>query len=98
MSTPHDETRDTTGTFVPETDVIGRIATPGRVAVACVPIVLMTITPLLPFATTPTTWFGMPAVLVWVAALVVLTVRILQVIDRRINHQATRALQKGAVR
>jgi hypothetical protein len=58
----------------------------------------MTVTPLLPFATTPTTWFGMPAVLVWVAALVILTVGILQVIDRRINRQATRALQKGAVR
>ena len=101
MSTPapHDhETDDTSGTFVPETDVIGRIATPGRVAAACVPIVLMTITPLLPFATTPTTWFGVPAVLVWVAALVVWTVATLQVVDRRINYQATRAVGNGDVR
>jgi hypothetical protein len=47
----------------------------------------MTITPLLPFATTPTTWFGVPAVLVWIAALVVLTVLALQVVDRSINRQ-----------
>ena len=83
--------------FVPETDVIGRVATPARVIASCVPIVLMTITPLLPFATTPTTWFGVPAVLVWIAALVVLTVATLQVVDRTIQHQAVRAQQKGAV-
>jgi hypothetical protein len=74
-----------------QTEAVGRVATPGRVAAACVPIVLMTITPLLPFATTPTTWFGVPAVLVWVAALVGLTVATLQVIDCRINRRTAPA-------
>jgi len=83
--------------FVPETDVIGRVATPARVIASCVPIVLMTITPLLPFASTPTTWFGVPAVLVWIAALVVLTVATLQIIDLSINRQAVRARQEGEV-
>jgi hypothetical protein len=77
-----------------ETDAVGRVATPGRVAAACVPIVLMTITPLLPFATTPTTWFGVSAVLVWIAALVVLTVATLQVVDRRINRRPAPVLEE----
>jgi hypothetical protein len=81
-----------------QTDAVGRDATPRRVAAACVPIVLMTITPLLPFATTPTTWFGVPAVLVWVAALVVLTVATLQVVDRRINRQTAPAPEEDQSR
>jgi len=81
-----------------ETHAVGRVATPGRVAAACVPIVLMTITPLLPFATTPTTWFGVPAVLVWVAALVVLTVSTLQVVDRRINRRTAAAPEEDEAR
>lgn len=85
---------DPLDSFVPETDVIGRIATPARVAVACIPILLMTVTPLLPFAITPTLWFNVPAVMVWIAALLVLTVLILQVIDRGINRQAAQA-RKG---
>lgn len=77
--------------FVPEADRIGRIATPARVAAACVPILLMVLTPLLPFATTPTLWFGLPAVLVWVAGTVVLSVAVLQVIDRGIARQSAAA-------
>jgi hypothetical protein len=67
--------------------VTGRIATPARVAVACIPIVLMLVTPLLPFAQNPTLWFGMPAVLVWMALNVVLTVVLLNVIDAGIRRQ-----------
>jgi hypothetical protein len=67
---------------------IGPIATPRRVAAACVPILGMTITPLLPFAITPTLWFGVPAVMVWMAGMVVLTVGILQLVDRGILRQA----------
>ena len=80
-----------------QTEAVGRVATPGRVAATWVPIVLMTITPLLPFATTPTTWFGVPAVLVWVAALVVLTVATLQVVDRRINRQTAPGARGGSI-
>lgn len=65
-----------------------RVATPRRVAVAVVPIIAMLITPFLPFAQHPTLWFGMPAVLVWMAIIVVVTVVILNVVDRSIARQA----------
>ena len=74
---------------------IGPVSTPGRVAVACLPILGMTITPLLPFAVTPTLWFGIPAVMVWMAAMVVLTVVILQFVDHGINRQAEQARAQG---
>lgn len=74
---------------------IGPVSTPARVAVACLPILGMTITPLLPFAVTPTLWFGIPAVMVWMAAMVVLTVVILQFVDRGINRQAAQARARG---
>lgn len=76
---------------VPETDVIGRIATPGRLALAGLPCVGLVVTPLLPFATTPTLWWGLPAVMVWIAMMIVLTVAVLHVIDRGISKQAARA-------
>lgn len=80
--------------------VTGRIATPGRVAVACIPVVLILITPFLPFASTPTLWFGVPAVLVWMAFCVVLTVALLNAIDAGIRrqvaeHEETTALSGG---
>ncbi|MFT4126249.1 MAG: hypothetical protein QM662_08470 [Gordonia sp. (in: high G+C Gram-positive bacteria)] len=74
-----------------ETEQIGRIATPGRVAFTMVPIVLMVLTPLLPFAQNPTRWFGLPAVLVWAAVLVIASVATLQVVDRLIARQAAAA-------
>jgi hypothetical protein len=77
---------------------IGPIATPRRVAVACLPILGMTLIPLLPFAITPTLWFGIPAVMVWMAAMVVLTVVILQLIDRGITRQAAAAHADVAAR
>ena len=67
--------------------VTGRIATPGRVVLACFPGLLMVITPLFPFAQNPTLWFGLPAVLVWMAFNVVLTVVLLNVIDAGIRRQ-----------
>ena len=67
--------------------VTGRIATPGRVVLACIPVVLILVTPFLPFAVTPTLWFGVPAVLVWMAFTVVLTVVLLNVIDLGIRRQ-----------
>ncbi|OPX09843.1 hypothetical protein [Mycobacterium sp. AT1] len=86
-------------TPVPQGDSTGRrVATPGRVTAACVPIVLMTVTPLLPFATTPTMWFGIPAVLFWIAGLVVATVATLQVIDRGINRETAAAAIEGDAR
>ena len=82
---------------VPETDVIGRIATPGRLALAGLPCLGLVATPLLPFATTPTLWFGLPAVLVWMAMMIVLTVVVLHVIDLGISRQAARAHRAGGV-
>jgi hypothetical protein len=80
------------GNFAPDTPtsvirVTGRIATPGRVVVACIPIVLILATPFLPFAITPTLWFGLPAVLVWMAFAVILTVVLLNLIDLGIRRQ-----------
>jgi len=80
---------------VPETDVIGRIATPQRLALAGLPCLGLVATPLLPFATSPTLWFGLPAVLVWMALMILLTVAVLQVIDRGIGKQAARVRREG---
>jgi hypothetical protein len=82
------------GNPVPDTPtsvirVTGRIATPGRVVIACIPIVLILATPFLPFAITPTLWFGVPAVLVWMAFTVILTVVLLNVIDIGIRRQVS---------
>jgi|GEM_PF-5588704 len=67
--------------------VTQRIATPSRIAFACIPIVAMLITPFLPFAVEPTLWLGIPAVMWWMAAIVIATVVILNVIDRSIRRQ-----------
>ncbi len=84
---------------VAETDIIGPIATPRRLALCAVPTLLMLATPLMPFATTPTLWFGVPAVMVWMAALVVMTVVVLQIVDRGITRQAAAAhRRRGGVR
>lgn len=58
-----------------------RLASPWRVALAMIPVAGFLATPFLPFAHTPTLWFGWPAVLVWTTLLVVLTVAILQFIE-----------------
>jgi hypothetical protein len=59
-----------------------RLASPQRVAMAMVPVIGFLITPFLPFAQEPTLWFGWPAVLVWTAFLVLLTVATLHVIEQ----------------
>lgn len=76
----------------------GPIATPARVLAACLPILGIVVTPLLPFATEPTLWFGLPAVMVWMAAMVVLTVVILQIVDRGIERQTRAAASAAASR
>ena len=58
--------------------------TPGRAVAGAVPIILITLTPFFPFASTPTRWFGLPAVLVWVFRLVLLTLLVLQLVDRAV--------------
>ncbi|MGO4680369.1 hypothetical protein [Microbacterium sp. 2MCAF23] len=85
-------TPSTSGAETPDTPtgairVTGRIATPARVAVAGIPVLLILITPFLPFAVTPTLWWGVPAVLVWMAFNVVLTVALLNVVDAGIRRQ-----------
>ena len=82
----------------PNLERIGPVATLRRVAVACVPILGMTVTPVLPFAITPTLWFGIPAVMVWMALMVLLTLVILQLVDRGINRQAAAAKAESAAR
>jgi hypothetical protein len=57
------------------------LASPKRLAIAMVPVAGIFATPFLPFATTPTLWFGFPAVLVWFALLVLLTVLALQIVE-----------------
>ncbi|GAA3702363.1 hypothetical protein GCM10023081_43470 [Arthrobacter ginkgonis] len=58
-----------------------RLATPGRLALAALPIIGFFATPWLPFAREATLWFGFPAVMVWFGLMVLLTVAVLQVID-----------------
>ncbi|MDQ4213611.1 hypothetical protein [Microbacterium capsulatum] len=84
---PSDSGAQTPDTSTSAIRVTGRIATPARVAVACIPVLLILITPFLPFSTSPTLWLGMPAVIVWMAFTVVLTVVLLNVVDRGISRQ-----------
>lgn len=75
--------------FVAEDDRSPRIATPRRIACACIPITGIITTPLYPFAITPTLWLGIPAVMVWMASMVVLTVVILNLIDIGVRRQTS---------
>ncbi|WP_436326907.1 hypothetical protein [Brevibacterium sp. FAM 27836] len=58
-----------------------------EVIVAGVPVLLIIFTPLLPFANEPSLILGIPTMIVWMAALVVAIVVILQLIDRRITRR-----------
>ncbi|MBC9944708.1 hypothetical protein ICL81_09330 [Leucobacter sp. cx-328] len=58
-----------------------RLFTPGRLAIVCVPALGFFVIPFLPFAQEPTLWFGLPAVLVWAALMVILSVVALQIVD-----------------
>lgn len=58
-----------------------RLFTPGRFCIVSLPAFGFLAIPFLPFATTPTLWLGVPAVLVWSAAMVVFSVVALQIVD-----------------
>ncbi|RGE22742.1 hypothetical protein [Leucobacter sp. wl10] len=58
-----------------------RLLTPGRAAIIGIPMIGFFSTPFWPFAQDPTLWFGLPAVLVWITILVVLTVASIQIVE-----------------
>lgn len=58
------------------------LASPKRLTIAFVPLAGILATPLLPFISTPTFWFGLPAAIVWMAGMVILTVVALQIVER----------------
>jgi hypothetical protein len=58
------------------------LASPKRLAIAAVPVLGIVLTPLFPFVSTPTFWLGLPAAIVWMAAMVVLAVVALQIVER----------------
>lgn len=58
-----------------------------QVIVACIPVLLIIFTPWLPFANEPSLILGIPTMIVWMAALVVAIVVILQIIDRQISRR-----------
>lgn len=58
------------------------LASPKRLAIAAVPVLGIVLTPLLPFISRPTFWFGLPSAVLWMAAMVVLTVVALQIVER----------------
>ena len=57
------------------------LATPGRMALPAIPSIGMIITPFFPFSVTPTLWFGMPAPIVWVLAMILLLVIALRLVE-----------------
>ncbi|KHL03918.1 hypothetical protein [Sinomonas humi] len=70
-------------TVVPKNPARGAVlASPGRMALPAIPSVGMLITPFLPFASHPTIWAGIPAPLVWVGLMIVLTVVALRLVER----------------
>ncbi|RBP64915.1 hypothetical protein DFO66_10521 [Brevibacterium sanguinis] len=62
-----------------------RTVTATQVIIACIPALLIIFTPVFPFANEPGLILGVPTVIVWMAALVVAIVAILQIIDRQIT-------------
>ncbi|WP_416444005.1 hypothetical protein AB3K78_13390 [Leucobacter sp. HNU] len=60
-----------------------RLFTPGRAAIVAVPILGFLATPFLPFVTTPTLLAGIPAALLWTAAMSVLSAAALHLVEAR---------------
>lgn len=58
-----------------------RLFTPGRLAIVAVPALGFFAIPFLPFAQRPELWFGLPAVLIWSALMVLLSVAALQIVE-----------------
>lgn len=57
------------------------LATPRRIALPALPSLAMLVTPFLPFTTSPTLWFGVPAPIVWVMVMIVLLVVALRIVE-----------------
>lgn len=68
------------------------LASPKRLAIALTPVVGIVITPFLPFVSSPTFVFGLPAAVVWMAAMVVGTVLALQLVERSYQREGGAAL------
>jgi hypothetical protein len=58
------------------------LASPKRLTIALTPVAGIMVTPFLPFVATPTFWFGLPAALIWMGAMVLGTVAALQIVER----------------
>ncbi|MFJ3957509.1 hypothetical protein [Arthrobacter sp. NPDC090010] len=58
------------------------LASPKRLTIALTPVVGIIITPFLPFVSTPTFWFGIPAAAVWMTGMVIGAVAALQIVER----------------
>ncbi|MEJ6488873.1 hypothetical protein PQI23_03955 [Leucobacter sp. USCH14] len=58
-----------------------RLFTLGRLAIVSVPALGFFAIPFLPFAQEPVLWLGLPAVLVWSALMVLLSVVALQIVE-----------------
>ena len=67
-----------------------------QVIVACIPVLLIIFTPWLPFANEPSLILDIPTMIVWMAALVVAIVVILQIIDRQISRREDALAQNSA--
>jgi fatty acid desaturase len=67
-----------------------KLLTPGRAAIIAIPMIGFFSTPFWPFAKDATLWFGIPAVLVWAAILVILTVVSIQVVEVLYQHHGGR--------
>ena len=72
------------------------LATPRRIAIPAVPCLGMLITPFLPFTTSPTVWFGVPAPIVWVVAMIVLLIVALRIVEA--SYRRAAGPQREAVR
>ncbi|NUP75815.1 MAG: hypothetical protein HOQ07_14415 [Sinomonas sp.] len=68
------------------------LASPKRLAIALTPVVGIVITPFLPFVSSPTFVFGLPAAVVWMAAMVVGTVLALQLVELSYQREGGAAL------
>ncbi|WP_415857209.1 hypothetical protein [Sinomonas sp. G460-2] len=68
------------------------LASPRRLTIALAPVVGIVVTPFLPFVSTPTFVAGIPAAVVWMAAMVVATVVALQIVERSYQRDGGAAL------
>jgi hypothetical protein len=67
---------------------VNTLAALRRIAIPAIPSLGMLITPFLPFTTSPTLWFGVPAPIVWVVAMIVLLVVALRIVEASYRRAA----------